>query len=80
MSKWNEWKKNLGDSRPWHLLDPDRKINDQDIIDKRMQSCLGCEFFLPTKQCSKCGCFMPLKTLLSNAECPIGKWGKEVDA
>jgi hypothetical protein len=80
MSKWNEWKKNLGDSRPWHLLDPDRKINNKDIIDKRMQSCLGCEFFLQTKQCSKCGCFMPLKTLLSNAECPIGKWGKEVDA
>lgn len=77
MSKWNEWKKNLGDSRPWHLLDPDKKIKDQLVINARMQECIGCEFFSITKQCTQCGCYMPAKTTLSNAECPIGKWGKQ---
>lgn len=78
-SKWNEWKKNLGESRPWHLLDPEKKIRSKEIINKRMSLCTSCEFFLPTKQCSKCLCFMPAKVHLSNADCPIGKWGKEGD-
>lgn len=80
MSKWDEWKKNLGESRPWHLLDPDKKIEDRSIIDKRMEKCLGCEFLIKTtKQCQKCGCFMPSKTTLIHAECPIGKWGKHIE-
>lgn len=79
MSKWKEWKESLGDARPWHLLDPNKKIRQQSVIDKRIEICSGCEFFLPTKQCDKCKCFMPFKTTLSNAECPIGKWGKEFD-
>ena len=77
MSKWDEWKKSLGDSRPWHLLDPDKIIRDQSIINKRIEICKGCEFFSITKQCSHCGCYMPAKASLSNAECPVGKWGKE---
>lgn len=79
-SKWNQWKKNLGESRPWHLLDPEKKIRSKEIINNRMLLCTSCEFFLPTKQCSKCLCFMPAKVHLSNADCPIGKWGKERDA
>ena len=79
MSKWDEWKKSLGDSRPWHLLDPDKIIRDQSVIDKRLELCKGCEFFLITKQCSKCGCYMPGKVTLSNAECPIGKWSQDLD-
>jgi hypothetical protein len=27
-----------------------------------------------TTQCGICGCFMPLKTKLPHAECPLGKW------
>ena len=43
-----------------------------------MDLCNGCEFLTKTtKQCEKCGCFMTAKTRLANAECPIGKWGKE---
>lgn len=76
MSKWNEWKKNLGDSRPWHLLDPSR-YTDEEVAKKRLKICEGCEFYKITKQCEKCGCFMPAKTKLSISECPIGKWGKE---
>jgi hypothetical protein len=77
MSKWKEWKENLGDSRPWHLLDPGRKIREQAVIDKRMSICTACEFFLPTKQCNLCKCYMPGKTTLANAECPVGKWHRE---
>jgi hypothetical protein len=77
MSKWNEWKKSLGDSRPWHILDPDRHVSDNKISEDRLKICQGCEFYKITKQCSKCGCVMPIKTQLANAECPIGKWGKE---
>lgn len=77
MSKWEDWKKSLGDSRPWHLLDPDRMLDDDQKIESRLKICESCEFYKITKQCSKCGCFMPLKTKLAISECPIGKWGKE---
>lgn len=79
MSKWSEWKKSLGDSRPWHLLDPENKVRNQAVIDKRLEACITCEFFLATKQCAHCKCYMPVKATLSNAECPIGKWGKEFE-
>ena len=53
-------------------------LHDQDIIDKRCDECQKCEFlFKPTGSCKKCGCFMQVKTKISTASCPIGKWGKE---
>lgn len=77
MSKWREWKNSLGESRPWHLLDLEKHVSDENIAKNRLKICEGCEFYKITKQCSKCGCLMPAKVMLSNAECPIGKWGKE---
>lgn len=77
MSKWKEWKESLGDSRPWHLLSPDRHVSSDLISEQRLKICESCEFYKLTKQCSKCGCIMPLKVQLAEAECPIGKWGKE---
>lgn len=45
--------------------------------DRRYEICKGCEFlFMPSRTCKKCYCFMPLKTLLKEAYCPIGKWDK----
>lgn len=42
---------------------------------ERMSICSSCEFFNSlTTQCNKCGCIMTIKSLLPNAECPIGKW------
>lgn len=77
MSKWSEWKKNVGDTRPWHLLDPDRLIDDENIINQRFEICKACpELISTTHQCKKCGCFMNLKTKLVSAECPLGKWGR----
>ena len=78
---WATWKKNQGDSRPWHLLDPDARIIDQSKIDKRYDLCKSCEHFVKlTTLCTQCGCVMKAKTTLLNAACPIGKWGKEENA
>ena len=73
-SKWEEWKKNLGETRPWDVLNSENHI-DQKTIDQRMDICKPCpELIQLTKQCKKCGCFMELKTKLEYAKCPIGKW------
>ena len=52
-------------------------LHDQDIIDKRWEICSGCEFLTGMHRCEKCGCFMKVKTRISEASCPIGLWGKE---
>lgn len=79
VSAWQQWKKNMGDARPWHLLDPHLRTTDS-IAALRYDLCKGCEHFIsPTTQCTKCGCIMKVKTLLKNAECPIGKWGQDTN-
>ena len=43
---------------------------------KRYNTCKSCDRFNKVfKTCKECGCFMPLKTKLKKAYCPIGKWG-----
>jgi len=75
MSKWEEWKKNLGETRPWHLLDHGKLVEDESISNARYEICKGCpELTKATKQCKKCGCLMTLKVKLELAACPIGKW------
>jgi hypothetical protein len=75
LSPWQQYKKNLGETRPWDLLNPAVE-NCTDTEQKtRMDICNGCpELIDLTKQCKKCGCIMPLKTRLKKAVCPIGKW------
>ena len=54
-------------------------LHDQDIIDRRFSICQGCEHFISsTNRCKICKCFLRLKTKLSNFQCPVGKWGKEI--
>lgn len=78
MSKWSEWKDNLGDSRPWHALDPNKLVRDDTVSAARLTLCLSCDQLNSlTKQCKLCLCYMPLKTTLANAECPLHKWAKE---
>jgi hypothetical protein len=44
---------------------------------ERAKICNECEHLNKLiSQCRKCGCWMPAKTRLNWAECPIGKWGK----
>ena len=42
---------------------------------ERLSTCNNCEHYNSFfKQCKICKCFMPLKTMLVNANCPINKW------
>jgi hypothetical protein len=75
MSKWDEYKKNLGDTRPWDLINPNTEWATDEVAKQRYSICQGCpELIKLTKQCKKCGCFMVSKTKLQTAVCPLGKW------
>lgn len=75
MSKWEEWKKAQGETRPWHLLDPNLYVKDPKKAEDRLAICKACpELVKLTKQCLKCGCIMSAKVKLENAKCPLGKW------
>jgi hypothetical protein len=74
-SAWERWKDNLGDTRPWDLLDPSVERASDEEASKRFDACRSCpELIKLTNQCKKCGCLMHLKTKLQNATCPIEKW------
>lgn len=75
MSKWEQWKKAQGETRPWHLLDHSKYVDDDKISEQRMSICNACpELVKATTTCKKCGCFMIAKTKLELAACPLGKW------
>lgn len=42
--------------------------------DHRMSICNACDRISLLKFCKECHCFMPVKTYLSFAKCPLGKW------
>lgn len=72
---WERYKKNLGETRPWDLLNIKTDFVSEKISSERYNICKQCpEFFDLTKQCKKCGCFMAGKTKIEDATCPIGKW------
>lgn len=80
MSKnpFQQWKENLGETRPWDLLNPKTEYVDKDIAQARYDVCKGCPFLTATTQCTKCGCFMKAKVKLAHAECPEHKWGQVI--
>ena len=48
-----------------------------DVARERYAICKSCdEFNVIIKTCKQCGCFMPAKSNLAYAVCPIGKWTK----
>lgn len=48
---------------------------DPNEANKRLSICKKCEFFNNLSQrCSKCGCFLAVKTYLKAERCPVGKW------
>ena len=74
LNPYQQWKKNLGDARPWDLINPNITLLPKEQAQERYDICKECPFLLPTKQCSKCGCFMKAKVKLPHAECPEHKW------
>jgi hypothetical protein len=72
---WQEYKKKLGETRPWDALNKNKFDLDETTSSKRYEICEGCpRFFKTTKQCKECGCFMAIKVKLPAAVCPLGKW------
>lgn len=46
-----------------------------EVAHQRMTICQGCPKFKPTmKICGSCGCYLPAKTKLKGATCPLNKW------
>jgi hypothetical protein len=61
------------------LQDP--TIAPRQVAKERMAICESCDFYRSSSQiCEQCGCFMPLKTTMSNLKCPIDKWGEHKNA
>jgi len=77
---WLEWrKKNIerqetGVVRPWDFINPDTQFAPEEEQDRRYSICSDCTHLTALKTCTHCGCFMPNKTKLLHAKCPIGKW------
>jgi hypothetical protein len=75
MNAWEKYKQNLGETRPWDIINPKTEWASEDLATKRLDLCKSCpELIKLTTQCKQCGCFMGVKTKLSIAACPIGKW------
>ncbi len=72
---WEKYKENLGETRPWDLINPSTEFVSDSEQKERYSICKVCpEFIDLTTQCKKCGCIMKLKTKLAAATCPINKW------
>jgi hypothetical protein len=75
LTPYQQWKKNLGTTRPWDMLNPKVEHVSEEEAKARMDICKACPFLIKaTNQCKKCGCIMHLKTKLKEAECPVGNW------
>ena len=75
LSPWEQYKKNLGATRPWDIVNPNVDRASIEVANERFSICQACpELIKLTSQCKKCGCFMPAKTKLLHATCPANKW------
>lgn len=75
MSKWEEYKKKLGDTRPWDILKPNIEWSEEEVAIQRLITCFDCDRLIKvTTQCKECGCFMRMKVKLKEAKCPLNKW------
>ncbi len=72
---WQKYKKNLGETRPWDMINPNTAWASEEKASKRYNICKQCpEIIKLTSQCKKCGCLMSAKTKIEAATCPLGKW------
>jgi len=75
MNAWQEYKKKLGTTRPWDVLNPKTEYVSEELSTSRFAICEQCPSLIKlTNQCRECGCFMKIKAKLKEAVCPLGKW------
>lgn len=56
-----------------HAVATGEVLANASITKTRIEVCDVCEHKTGVR-CSKCGCFISLKTAVATANCPIGKW------
>jgi hypothetical protein len=69
----------LGEDAPrevnvFDLIPLDVPVVDEEKRKLRMDICKGCDKFQHSTLCVECGCFMPTKTWMIDARCPLEKW------
>lgn len=75
MNAWQEYKKKLGTTRPWDVLNPKTEYVLEELSASRFTICEQCPSLVKlTNQCRECGCFMKIKVKLKEATCPLGRW------
>jgi hypothetical protein len=75
MSAWADYKKKLGTTRPWDILNSNAPKATEEEAEHRLSICATCpELIKATSQCKQCGCFMKMKVKLKEATCPLLKW------
>lgn len=62
-------------ARPLDLFNKELGRVEETIAAERMSFCNQCPKLNGAKVCGECHCFMPAKTKLPNASCPLGFWG-----
>ena len=73
--KYQEKQEHLREVRPWDFLNPNTEYATDEVQEQRYAVCKTCpELINLTKTCKQCGCFMPAKTKLLHAYCPLNKW------
>lgn len=53
---------------------PDTYLVDAETRKQRTEICNDCDYLTNIKVCSKCNCFMPVKTWMKFVSCPLEKW------
>lgn len=67
------WAANIDAAKSTHLLTTVAKAA------ARMDICKGCQFFNDPR-CIKCGCFMDKQVHVESSQCPVNKWGTDLQA
>ena len=49
-------------------------VAEKDLVQQRLSLCNSCEHQNKLRFCNKCGCYLPAKTRLKHASCPLKKW------
>lgn len=75
MTPYEEFKKKLGNTRPWIDIRPMVKTVSDEASSVRLEICEQCPRYIGlTKQCKEDGAFVRVKTTMQDARCPLGKW------
>ncbi|ELR69184.1 hypothetical protein C900_05380 [Fulvivirga imtechensis AK7] len=46
----------------------------EEVADDRFAICKQCPYLTIASTCQQCGCYMPSKTRVHSASCPVSKW------